>query len=149
MTLLPLGLVFHAPGTFRTGRALVLVGTPVAADDARALAAAGSPDAAARLLTDRLTEALRAQIVEADDRETLRLLELVEEVWREETGGATRERQPRAWPGCSEPCRPTDSSEESEPARAAAFRQEADAFAGAMERAGMGAATSPMAIRPV
>ena len=138
VTLLPLGLVFHAPGTFRTGRALVLVGTLVAADDARALAAAGSPDAAARLLTDRLTEALRAQIVEADDRETLRLLELVEEVWREETGGAPANEAARvAW--LQRAMQTYRLVRESEPARAAAFRQEADAFAGAMERAGMAA----------
>src|SRR5207247_94260 len=44
-----------------------------------------APEEAARALTDRLAAALRAQIVEAEDRETLRLLDLAEAVWREET----------------------------------------------------------------
>jgi 1-acyl-sn-glycerol-3-phosphate acyltransferase len=138
VTLLPLGLVFHAPGTFRTGRALVLVGSPVQADDARALAAAGSSDAAARLLTERLAEALRAQIIEADDRETLRLLELVEEVWREETGGTTANEVARvAW--LQRAMQTYRGLRASDPGRAAAFRREVDALAGEMERAGMAA----------
>ena len=138
MTLLPLGLVFHAPGTFRTGRALVLVGAPVSADDARALSAADSSDAGARLLTDRLTEALRAQIVEADDRETLRLLELVEAVWREETGEAAASEVARvAW--LQRAMQTYRLVRENDPSRAAAFREEVDALASEMERGGMAA----------
>ena len=138
VTLLPLGLVFHEPGTFRTGRALVLVGTPVGADDARALSVAGSSEPAARLLTDRLTEALRAQIVEADDRETLRLLELVEAVWREETGeGAASEVARVAW--LQRAMQTYRLVRENEPSRAAAFREKVDALASEMERSGMAA----------
>jgi 1-acyl-sn-glycerol-3-phosphate acyltransferase len=73
VTLLPVGLVFQEPGTFREGRALVLIGPPVATADCR-------------VLTERLAAALRAQIIEADDRHTLRLLGLVEELWREGNG---------------------------------------------------------------
>ena len=138
VTLLPVGLVFHAPGTFRTGRALVLVGTAVPAEDARALAAAGTPDAAARLLTDRLTGALRGQIVEADDRETLRLLTLVEETWREETGGAAVDERARvAW--LQRAMQTFRVLQQSEPARATTFRHEVAAFASEMEGAGMAA----------
>src|SRR5262249_8604653 len=77
VALLPVGLVFDRPGTFRSGRALVWIGAPLETD--------GVADAAApaRVLTERLTEALRARIVEADDRDTLRLLKLVEELWRD------------------------------------------------------------------
>jgi len=86
VTLLPVGLVFQQPGTFREGRALVLIGPPVATADC--LEPRTEPAApAARVLTERLAAALRAQIIEADDRHTLRLLGLVEELWRE--GNAT------------------------------------------------------------
>ncbi len=81
--LLPVGLVFHEPGAFRTGWALVVVGKPVPTDDCIALYRT-SPEAAVRRLTERLAEALRQQIVEADDRQTLRLLRAVEAMWREE-----------------------------------------------------------------
>jgi len=138
VTLLPLGLVFHAPGTFRTGRALVLVGETVRADDARALAAAGSSEAAARLLTERLTEALRGQIVEADDRETLRLLEWVEDLWREETGGTgTDDRARISWR--QRAMQTYRQIQQADSARASAFRQEIGAFASEMERAGVAA----------
>ena len=38
-TILPVGLIFHEPGTFRNGWAAVLVGEPVRVDDCRVLAA--------------------------------------------------------------------------------------------------------------
>jgi glycerol-3-phosphate O-acyltransferase/dihydroxyacetone phosphate acyltransferase len=49
VTLLPVGLVFHRPGTFREGRALVLIGDPVP----RVERTAESPELAARSLTER------------------------------------------------------------------------------------------------
>jgi glycerol-3-phosphate O-acyltransferase/dihydroxyacetone phosphate acyltransferase len=82
VTLLPVGLVFDRPGTFREGRALVFIGSPIATSDTVEDGSAR----AARVLTERLTAALRAQIIEADDRRTLRLLHLVEELWREGSG---------------------------------------------------------------
>src|SRR6185295_18537943 len=89
VTLLPVGLVFHDPGTFRDGRALVLVGEPIVSADCVALAGS-EPEQAARTLTTRLGDALRGLIVEADDRRTLRLLSLVEELWSDETGAQAR-----------------------------------------------------------
>jgi glycerol-3-phosphate O-acyltransferase / dihydroxyacetone phosphate acyltransferase len=85
VTLLPVGLVLHQPGMFREGRALVLIGEPIAAHDCAALYRT-DPAAAVHRLTDRLAEALRRHIVEAEDRETLALLRLMERVWREESG---------------------------------------------------------------
>jgi glycerol-3-phosphate O-acyltransferase / dihydroxyacetone phosphate acyltransferase len=85
VTLLPVGLVFDEPGTFRDGRALVIVGSPVETSGLAGRDPETDP-AAARALTDRLTEALRAQIVETDDRQTLRLLKLVEKLWRDRDG---------------------------------------------------------------
>jgi len=87
VTLLPVGIVVNEPGRFRAGHALVLIGAPVPLDDYRVLASR-DPVAAVRMLTDRLTDALRHQIVEAEDRETLRLLRVIERVWREESGTA-------------------------------------------------------------
>jgi 1-acyl-sn-glycerol-3-phosphate acyltransferase len=87
VTLLPIGLMFHEPGTFRTGWAVVSVGEPVATADAVALARR-EPEAAARSLTARLGEALRGLIADVDDRQTLRLVEHAERLWRQERAGA-------------------------------------------------------------
>ena len=95
VTLLPVGIVVNEPGRFRSGNALVLIGAPVSLDEAHTLAGR-DPVAAVRLLTDRLTEALRRQIVEAEDRETLRLLRVIERVWHEESGTAPEPRS-AAW----------------------------------------------------
>jgi hypothetical protein len=96
VTLLPVGLMFHEPGTFRTGWALVAVGEPVETADCVALARS-QPEEAARRLTERLGEALRGLIAQVDDRQTLRLVEHAERLWREERdGGARRDAAARA-----------------------------------------------------
>ena len=64
-TLLPVGLTFHDPETFRTGWALVLVGAPIAVEDCRALAAR-EPERAIRELMARVAAALRQVIVEGE-----------------------------------------------------------------------------------
>jgi glycerol-3-phosphate O-acyltransferase/dihydroxyacetone phosphate acyltransferase len=94
-TLLPVGLVLDEPGRFRAGRALVLIGAPVETADCLILHR-HDPVAAVRTLTARLAAALRGQIVEAEDRETLRLLRLMERVWHEESGAPANPRSP-AW----------------------------------------------------
>jgi 1-acyl-sn-glycerol-3-phosphate acyltransferase len=95
ITLLPVGLVVHEPGRLRAGGALVQIGPPVVTADCVALHRR-DPLAAVRTLTDRLATALRRQIVEAEDRETLRLLRLMERVWRQESGAAPDPRS-AAW----------------------------------------------------
>jgi 1-acyl-sn-glycerol-3-phosphate acyltransferase len=87
VTLLPVGLMFHEPGTFRTGWALIAVGEPVETADYVALARS-EPEEAARRLTARLGEAMRRLIAEVDDRQTLRLVEHAERLWREGRDGA-------------------------------------------------------------
>ena len=137
VTLLPVGLVFHQPGTFRSGRALVLIGPPVATED---LLAGGDATTgrAARVLTDRLTDALKAQIVEADDRHTLRLLELVEGIWRENAGLAPPDETARvAW--MRRAMHTYRSLRERAPDRVAAFRKELEAFDAELEGSGLAA----------
>jgi glycerol-3-phosphate O-acyltransferase/dihydroxyacetone phosphate acyltransferase len=96
VTLLPVGLMFHEPGTFRTGWALIAVGEPVETADYVALARS-EPEEAARRLTVRLGEAMRRLIAEVDDRQTLRLVEHAERLWREERdGGAPPDAAARA-----------------------------------------------------
>jgi 1-acyl-sn-glycerol-3-phosphate acyltransferase len=85
-TLLPVGLVFHDPGTFRSGWALVLVGPPVPSEDLHAVAVK-EPERAVRELIRRVSEAMRMLIVEAGDRETLRLTEGLEAIRRAEAEG--------------------------------------------------------------
>jgi hypothetical protein len=74
---------------FRAGRALLSIGGAVATADCIALHAI-APDGATRRLTERLTAALRRQIVEADDRETFRLLCVVESMSRDEAPSDAR-----------------------------------------------------------
>jgi 1-acyl-sn-glycerol-3-phosphate acyltransferase len=95
VALLPIGLVFHDPGTFRSASVLVNVGEPVATADLLELAR-DQPERAVRTLTARLTEAIRAQIVEAEDQHTLHLLEGLETAWWEE---AARRGERPAGPG--------------------------------------------------
>jgi glycerol-3-phosphate O-acyltransferase / dihydroxyacetone phosphate acyltransferase len=90
VTLLPVGLIFHEPGVFRGGRAVVWIGPPVPTADCVA-AYRTDPETAVRDLTDRLAVALRERIVEADDRVTLRLARVVEAAWHEEMPGKEAE----------------------------------------------------------
>jgi 1-acyl-sn-glycerol-3-phosphate acyltransferase len=88
VTLLPVGLVYHEPGSFRTGWALVLVGEPVAL--AAGPAGDGAAETAVRDVTERLATALRGLIVEAQDRKLLRLLHVAATIWEPETDPAAR-----------------------------------------------------------
>jgi glycerol-3-phosphate O-acyltransferase/dihydroxyacetone phosphate acyltransferase len=92
VTVLPVGLVFHRPAEFRTGRAVVVVGEPVIIDDL-VEQYRHAPAAAVHELTDRIAVALRALIVEAHDSQTLRLLEVAHDLWKKdepEPSGAER-----------------------------------------------------------
>ncbi len=80
VTLLPVGLVYEEPGTFRTGRALVLVGEPVPTRDLVG-AYAIDPEGTVRGLTDGIASALRALVVEAEDRRTLQLVTAIARLW--------------------------------------------------------------------
>lgn len=140
VALVPVGLVFHEPGTFRTGWATVLVGEPVPAVDCVALYAT-APEAAVRRLTDRLAESLRRQVVEAGDRETFRLLRLAAGIWADEGAGRPRE------PGAREPG-PRDAALQQvarayrhfathEPARIGDLRRRVEEYARDLELAGV------------
>jgi hypothetical protein len=97
VTLLPVGMVFHSPGTFRDASVDVTVGDPVATADAIAAYPEG-PEDAVRGLTGRLTDAIRACIVEADDHYTLALVDTLESAWWDDGGSAGDRRAERlAW----------------------------------------------------
>ena len=83
VTVLPVGLVFHRPAEFRTGRAIVVVGERVTIDDL-VDQYRQAPGPAVRELTDRIAVALRALIVEAQDSQTLRVLEVAHEIWEKD-----------------------------------------------------------------
>ncbi len=95
VTLLPVGLMFHEPGTFRTGWALIAVGEPVETADCVRLART-EPEEAARRLTARLGDAMRRLIALVDDRQTLRLVEHAERLWRERRDGGPPDATARA-----------------------------------------------------
>jgi hypothetical protein len=136
VTLLPVGLVFDEPGTFRSGRALVLVGAPV---DTSGLAGRDplADPAAGRALTDRLTDALRAQIVETDDRQTLHLLKLVEELWRERDDAPPLPEGMRVF-WLQGAARAHRTLVQRAPDRVAAFRAKLEAYDAECEKAGLG-----------
>jgi glycerol-3-phosphate O-acyltransferase / dihydroxyacetone phosphate acyltransferase len=135
VTLVPVGLVFHEPGTFRGGHALVLVGAPVPIDDLIARHGA-EPERAVRELTARLTGALRARIVEADDRETLRLMRLVESIWPADRASATAAESARV-SGLQEVARAYRVLLERAPERLRAFRHDLERYAQDLELSGL------------
>ncbi len=146
VTVVPVGLVFDEPGTFRTGWAVVTVGAPVVTADCVALFRQ-EPVEAVRRLTDRLSDALARLIVEAGDRETLRLVQVVESVWRAEAGGVDRPADIAAWR--RRVARAHRYLAEREPDRIARLRGEVERYAKALELAGLGrgrSATHPVRV---
>ena len=85
VTLLPVGMVFHDPGTFRSAAVQLTIGTPVATADLLA-AHRDRPEEAVRAITARLTESITSRIVEAEDQYSLELLSVLERAWLEEAG---------------------------------------------------------------
>jgi 1-acyl-sn-glycerol-3-phosphate acyltransferase len=133
VTLLPVGLVVQDPGRLRAGGALVLIGPPVPTADC-VQRHRTDPAGAVRALTDRLAEALRRQIVEAEDRETLRLLRLMERVWREESGTA---RNPRSAAWLQRASRAYRWLRRAAPAEVERFRREVEEYEMDLERIGV------------
>src|SRR5690242_826541 len=87
VALLPIGMTFHEPGTFRDASADVTVGEPVRTADVVATYGA-APEEAVRRLTARLSDAIRACLVEADDHYTLALVDTLESAWWDAAGGS-------------------------------------------------------------
>lgn len=135
VALVPIGLVFHQPGTFRTGWAVAVVGDPVETADCVALYRT-APEAAVRKLTDRLAEALRRQVVEAGDRETLRLLRLAADIWTDEVAKLPRQGGPPVT-ALTEVARAYRHLAIHEPARLAAVRARIEAYARDLDLAGI------------
>jgi glycerol-3-phosphate O-acyltransferase / dihydroxyacetone phosphate acyltransferase len=95
-------------------------------------------ESAVRMLTDRLADAIRAQIVEADDRHTLRLLELVEELLRENNDAPPPDQSSRVvW--LQRAMRTYRALLERAPDRLSALREQLEAFDGELDRAGLAA----------
>jgi 1-acyl-sn-glycerol-3-phosphate acyltransferase len=135
-SLVPVGLVFGMPGTFRAATALVSVGRTVAADDCVA-AYAHTPEASVRVLTERLAEAIRAQIVEAEDQRTLELLATLERAWRHERGeaGAVDLQASLAWRRAV--MRAARALGERAPGRVAAFRRHLEGYTERLRESGL------------
>lgn len=134
--LVPVGLVFDDPGTFRTASALVSVGPPVITDDCVA-AHETTPEGAVHDLTERLADAIRAQIVEAEDHHTLELLGTLERAWRHERGeaGAGDAQASLAWR--REVMRTARALAERAPGRVAAFRRHLEGYAERLRESGL------------
>jgi 1-acyl-sn-glycerol-3-phosphate acyltransferase len=146
-TLLPVGLMFHEPGTFRVGTALVLIGEPVPTSDLEVSGPGGTGDNAVRLLTERLGGALQRLIVEARDRATLELVHAAEAIWREEMPDAAREPKDRAaWR--QRAARADQYLAAAEPARLAALRGRLERYVKDLELAGLTDRDLPERYRP-
>jgi 1-acyl-sn-glycerol-3-phosphate acyltransferase len=134
ITLLPVGLVFERPGTFRAASALVTVGKPVEVADCVA-AHATDPQGAVRRLTDRLSAAISAQFVEAEDQHTLDLAGALERAWREERGGVAGPEASLAWR--REVMRAARALAERAPERVAGFRSRLEAYRANLRESGL------------
>jgi 1-acyl-sn-glycerol-3-phosphate acyltransferase len=134
--LVPVGLVFDEPGTFRAASALLSVGAPVVADDA-VHEYAHAPEAAARALTDRLADAIRAQIVEAEDHHTLELLGTLERAWRHERGEVGRVDAQTSLAWRRDVMRAARALAERAPGRVAAFRRHLEGYAERLRESGL------------
>ena len=135
VSLLPVGLVFEAPGTFRVAAAIVAVGAPMPVDDAVTRYAA-EPEAAVRRLTERLTQAIRAQIVEAEDQHTLELAAALERAWRQEHGAARADADASlAWR--RDVMRAARALHERAPERVAEFRRRLEQYRARLSESGL------------
>lgn len=131
-TLLPVGLMFHEPGTFRVGSAVVLMGEPVPTEDFDAL----PEEEAVRRLTARLEAALRRLIVEARDRHTLDLVLAAEAIWREEAPEIAADPLARTtWR--QRAARANAYLAAFEPARLSALRERLERYVGELEGTGL------------
>src|SRR6266545_4177748 len=84
VTLLPVGIVFHDPGIFRSASVQLTIGAPVATADVF-VPNRERPEEAVRVITARLTKSIGERIVEAEDHYTLGLLAVLERAWWEES----------------------------------------------------------------
>jgi len=142
VTLLPVGMVFHDPGTFRSASVQITIGGPIETTDLTA-AHRDRPEDAVRAITARLTESIGAQIVEAQDQYSLELLAVLERAWWQEAA-------PRGEP---EP-RPGEAAEYAlawkqrvmragrylaarEPHRVAALRRKIEVYRGHLDEVGI------------
>jgi glycerol-3-phosphate O-acyltransferase / dihydroxyacetone phosphate acyltransferase len=136
VSLLPVGLVYETPGTFRVAAALVAVGVPVPANEAVASYAA-EPEATVRRLTERLTHAIRAQIVETEDQHTLELAAALERAWREEQGAAARADAQASLTWRREVMRAARALRERAPERVANFRRRLERYSARLHESGL------------
>jgi len=132
-TLLPIGLMFHEPATFRVGTAFVLIGEPVPTAD---LETTSDAEEAVRQLTARLGVALQRLIVEARDRDTLDLVLAAESIWREEVPDAAADTLARTtWR--QRAARAHGYLREVEPLRMAALRRRLECYVKDLDLAGL------------
>jgi len=132
-TLLPIGLMFHEPATFRVGTAFVLIGEPVPTAD---LEMTSDAEEAVRQLTARLGVALQRLIVEARDRHTLDLVLAAESIWREEVPDAAGDTLARTtWR--QRAARAHGYLREVEPLRVAALRRRLERYVKDLDLAGL------------
>ena len=135
VALVPVGLVYHEPGTFRAGRAFLQIGASVITDDLVEMHAT-HPEGAAQLLTERLAAALRREIVESEDRETHRLLTALESITRADGPAGVRDAAGRAeWMRGA--MRAYRYLREREPWRVLGFRAEVERYLADLGRAGL------------
>lgn len=136
VALVPVGLVFDEPGTFRAGSALLSVGPPVATDEVRRQYGE-APERAVRALTERLAEAIRAQIVEAEDHHTLELLGTLERAWRHERGEPGRVEAAASLAWRRDVMGAARALAERAPGRVAAFRHHLERYAERLRESGL------------
>jgi 1-acyl-sn-glycerol-3-phosphate acyltransferase len=134
-TLLPVGLVLDDAGTFREATGVVMIGGPVPVSDV--LASGEENDFAVRLLTERLADAIRAQIVEAEDHYTLDLLRVVEQAWSQEKERSETSRPVTAVAWRQQAMRAAREVAQREPERVIELRRRIEMYRAHLDEAGL------------
>src|SRR5207245_6735599 len=126
ITLLPLGMVFHDPGTFRSASVQIMVGEPVPTADV----IAAYPEHPADVVRE-----LTARIAEAEDHYTLELLDVLERAWFQEATRAGAAEQALSWR--QRVMRGARYLAEREPHRVAALRRRVELYCAHLDEVGV------------
>jgi len=96
-----------------------------------------APEPAVRALTERLADAIRAQIVEAEDHHTLELLATLERAWRHERGEPGRAEAAASLAWRRNVMHAARALAERAPGRVAAFRRQLEGYAERLRESGL------------
>lgn len=135
--ILPLGLLFGDAGTFRCATARLVVGEALRTSDLSSSPGDGE-GRSARELTGRIADGIRSTMVEAENRETLDLVRVLEQAFREEeTAARSNPEEELRWQQAA--LRIARELESRDPERLAQLRRRAELYRSEIATTGLSA----------